>query len=141
MLLLDTNVILRIGLDDGTGLGDGRVSSSGADLAEDAVLRGQAGMSVVSYWEMGVLASKQRLPRLDVRVLRGRISRSGLAVIPLDEEIAVRAATLDDLDFPVDDPADRFITATAMALGADLLTTDAVLLEWDGPISTIDARA
>ncbi len=141
MLLLDTNVILRVGLDDGPGLGDGRVSSSGADLAEDAVLRGQAGMSVVSYWEMGVLASKQRLPNLDVHVLRARIARSGLAVIPLDEEIAVRAATLDDLDFPVDDPADRFISATAMVLGADLLTTDAILLEWVGPMSTVDARA
>ena len=98
-------------------------------------------MSVVSYWEMGVLASKQRLPSLDVHVLRARIARSGLAVIPLDEEIAVRATTLDDLDFPVDDPADRFISATAMVLGADLLTTDAILLEWDGPMSTVDARA
>ena len=110
-------------------------------MAEDAVWRGQAGMSVVSYWEMGVLASKRRLPRLDVRAVRGRIARSGLAVIPVDEEIAVRAATLDDLGFPVDDPADRFIAATAMVLEADLLTTDRVLLEWDGPMRTIDARA
>lgn len=141
MLLLDTNVILRVGLDDVAGLGDSRISSSGADLAEDAVLRGQAGMSVVSYWEMGVLASKQRLPNLDVRALRARIARTGLAVIPLDEEMAVRAATLDDLGFPADDPADRFISATAMVLEADLLTTDRVLLEWDGPMRTIDARA
>lgn len=80
------------------------------------------------------------IPGLDVRAIRARISHTGLLVIPVDEEITVRAAALDEHGFPEDDPADRFIVATAMAWGADLLTTDRTLLEWNGPLPTLDAR-
>ena len=141
MLVLDTNVILRIGLDGSSNPGEGSIGRSSTAMAEDAVLRGQAGMSVVSYWEMGVLAAKGRLPGLDIRAVRARISESGLLVISVDEEIAVRTAALDELGFPEDDPADRFIVATAMTWGADLLTTDRRLLAWDGPLRIIDARS
>lgn len=141
MLLLDTNVVLRVGLDDGSGPDDEKIGRSSTALAEEAVLSRQAGISVICYWEMGILAAKGRLPRLDVRAIRARISQSGLLVIPVDEEIAVRAAALDEIGFPEDDPADRFIVATAMAWGAELLTTDRRLLDWDGPLRTIDARS
>ena len=39
-----------------------------------------------------------------------------------------------------DDPADRLIVATAMGLGASLVTSDARLLAWRGPLVCIDAR-
>jgi predicted nucleic acid-binding protein len=35
---------------------------------------------------------------------------------------------------------DRFIAATAIKLGTPLVTSDARLLSWKGPLACIDAR-
>lgn len=45
----------------------------------------------------------------------------GIGVVPLDAGIALEAA---HLDLPHPDPADRFILATALRLGAVLVTKD-----------------
>ncbi len=42
--------------------------------------------------------------------------------IPVDNRIATRAVALED--FPHRDPADRMIVATALGLGATLVTAD-----------------
>jgi len=51
--------------------------------------------------------------------------------------IGIAANELQNLH---DDPADRLIVATALALGASLATSDARLLAWTGPLARIDAR-
>lgn len=61
----------------------------------------------------------------------------GFREVPLDGTIAVRAAGL--LDFH-QDPADRFIAATAAELDATLITADETLLEWRSKIRRQDAR-
>ncbi len=60
----------------------------------------------------------------------------GLAEIPLDGNITVRAGLLPDMH---GDPCDRLIVATALE-GHELVTADERLLEWPGPLSRIDAR-
>lgn len=72
----------------------------------------------------------------DARAFRESLLDSGLAEIPLDGEIGIRAGLLSDLH---GDPADRIIVATAQD-GHQLLTTDRRILAWDGPLDRVDAR-
>ncbi len=51
----------------------------------------------------------------------------GIGVVPLDAGMALEAAYLD---LPHPDPADRFILATALRLGAVLVTKDERLREY-----------
>jgi PIN domain nuclease of toxin-antitoxin system len=81
-------------------------------------------VSSISAWEVTLLVRKGRLTlRMPVEEW---IARSeGLAFVrfvPVDNRIAVRS---NSLAAPIhDDPADRMIVATALALGAGLVTKD-----------------
>ncbi len=94
--------------------------------------------SAASFWEVAVLAVKKRIS-LDRPVVQWRIDalRSGIEEVPLNGEIAVEAVMLPDLH---GDPGDRFIAATAIRMQASLVTSDARLLAWKGPLVCIDAR-
>lgn len=89
------------------------------------------GISVVSVWEAVTAMEKGRIlavasPEITVRAwLRG----NPFKVIPLDEEIAILSRTLP---FDHDDPADRFIAATAYHLMCPLASADSRLrrLTW-----------
>ncbi len=61
----------------------------------------------------------------------------GLREIPLDGGLAIAAVELDGLHA---DPADRWIAATARALGGTLMTADAQLLGWQGELERLDAN-
>ena len=61
----------------------------------------------------------------------------GIEVVPLDGELAIEAVALAGLH---PDPADRFIVATALKTEASLVTSDARLLSWKGPLARVDAR-
>lgn len=61
--------------------------------------------------------------------------RQGLTEIPVDGEISARAGSLSGLH---GDPADRIIVATAIG-GHRLVTADQRLLDWDGPLTRLDA--
>ena len=60
----------------------------------------------------------------------------GLAEIPVDGDIAIRANELTGLHA---DPADRLIVATALG-GHRLVTADKRILSWSGRLSRVDAR-
>ena len=60
----------------------------------------------------------------------------GLAEIPIDGNITVRAGLLPDMH---GDPADRLIVATALE-GHELITADERILGWPGTLSRMDAR-
>lgn len=61
----------------------------------------------------------------------------GLQEIPLDGAIGVTAAGLDDFHA---DPADRMIVATALRVGATLVTADERILGWRQDFSQQNAR-
>jgi len=80
-------------------------------------------LSSVSVWETVVAMQKGRVhttssPELTVRAW---LTQSSLRLIPLDHEIALLSRTLSFLH---EDPADRFIAATAYQLRCPLATAD-----------------
>jgi len=81
-------------------------------------------LSPVSTWESLVLARKGRLslmPSPAEWVLEA-LRRSALTAIPLSHAIALRSERLEGLDS--EDPADRFLVATALEHGLALVTAD-----------------
>ena len=62
--------------------------------------------------------------------------KQGLAEIPLDGNITVRAGLLPDIH---GDPCDRLIISTALE-GHELVTADERILRWPGQLSRIDVR-
>ncbi|MCS7069789.1 MAG: type II toxin-antitoxin system VapC family toxin [Meiothermus sp.] len=80
-------------------------------------------VSAISAWEVAVLARKGRLAFTSgVRHwLEDALRVPGIEVVPLDAYIALEA---DGLPLPHPDPADRFIVATALRLGAVLVSRD-----------------
>jgi len=71
-----------------------------------------------------------------VRLFSRRGILAGLLEIPIDGRIAFAACSLDGLHR---DPADRFITATALRRSATLVTADTRLLDWRGSLPRQDA--
>ena len=132
LILIDTHALIWLDQDD-TALGRGS-----RELADAALEDGTLAVSAISFWEIALLALKKRIAiSLDVRRWRLDLLGSGLVEIPIDGEIGLAAAHLDDLH---GDPADRFILATAQANGATLLTADRKLLDWPGQLARHDAR-
>ncbi|MFN3368057.1 MAG: type II toxin-antitoxin system VapC family toxin [Thermus sp.] len=80
-------------------------------------------ISAITPWEVAVLARKGRIVfSLDPRDwLETALRVQGIQVVPLDAQVAVKAAYLN---LPHPDPADRFILATALRLAAVLVTRD-----------------
>lgn len=81
-------------------------------------------VSSISAWEVALLVDKGRL-KLSIEV-GDWIARSEalpfVTFVPVDNRIAVRSV---ELPLPLhDDPADRIIVATAIILGAVLVTQD-----------------
>ena len=60
----------------------------------------------------------------------------GLAEIPIDGNITVRAGLLPDIH---GDPCDRLIVSTALE-GHELITADERILSWPGQLTRLDAR-
>lgn len=95
-------------------------------------------MSAVSFWEVAMLAAKERLALVRPAAgLRDELLASGLVEVPLSGDVAIAAAALDGFHA---DPADRFLVATAQALSATLLTADSRILDWPGRLKRHDAR-
>ena len=83
----------------------------------------QVVVSAISSWEVAYLAKRSRLilPLPIDAWLQAALDDSGITSLPLTAKIASRAANLTDIHR---DPADRFIIATAIEIGAMLLTLD-----------------
>jgi PIN domain nuclease of toxin-antitoxin system len=122
MILLDTHVAIWI-------VGDyRRVGTRSRKILEAALRAQQLAISAISFWEIALLKSKDRLElRGEPAELRNDLSASGVKELPLTGDIAIRAVELGGLHA---DPADRFILATAIAHDATLVTADDRLLRW-----------
>lgn len=118
MIVLDTHAwIWWIGDPDS-------LSPTARDLIKKEIDRTQVYLSSISAWEAALLVSRGRL-RLSMDI-ETWIQRSEalpfLKFVPVDNAIASRSVLLPE---PLhSDPADRIIIATALRLGALLVTKD-----------------
>lgn len=130
MIVLDTHVMLWL------RLGDGRLGPAARREIDRQWRDGKVGVSAISFWEVAMLKRKKRIvfPE-DVAFWRREQLEQGVVELPVDGEIGVRAADLDDFH---GDPADRIIVASAFS-GRSLVTGDERILCWPGPLNRIDA--
>jgi PIN domain nuclease of toxin-antitoxin system len=116
VIVLDTHILIWYALDD-ESLHHGlrrRMESAPARVF----------VPTICIWEAVLLADKGRIEFKggdSGAKVRGLIEQAGFVEAPLTGEIAVLSRTLK---FTHDDPADRFIGATAYAMGAKLATSD-----------------
>ena len=134
MILLDTHVLVW------ASLAPERLGNQASRRFEQAWAGGgqSVGVSAVSFWEVAMLVAKGRL-HLEQSPMQWRRTwlAAGLAEWPLSGAIGIGAVLLDGFHA---NPSDRWIVATALDLGAELLTADERLLAWSGPLTCVDAR-
>ena len=109
------------------------------DLIENTWRSDVVAVSAISFWETALLADRGRivLP-VPAEAWRLDLLQAGLREIAVDGRVALLATRLEGLHR---DPADRFIVATSLQLGAPLVTADRQILEWDGALPRQDATA
>ena len=132
MIMLDTHVL--VWLDEASS----RLGSTSIETIDTAFHSGLLMVSAISYWEVGMLISKDRIHLdMDLAVWHKDLLRQGLIEIPVTGEIGIRAAGFEHFH---GDPADRIIAATALQHSATLLTADERLLNSNLAIRRLDAR-
>jgi PIN domain nuclease of toxin-antitoxin system len=118
MIVLDTHALLW-------WVSDPTLLSRPAKKAIEAAVKSSAvHVSCISSWEIALLVERDRLRlSLDVRDWLYRCEALPfITFVPVNNAIGVESVRLRD--FPHSDPADRIIAATAMSLGAILVTKD-----------------
>ncbi len=135
-VLLDTHVWLW--LVNGDHAKFGRASSASLRRAGE---EGGLLLSVISVWEVAMLQARKRISlsiELEEFVERG-LGIPGLLLRELTPAIAIESTRLPGTFH--DDPADRFLVATARRSGAAIATNDARILSYarDGHVFALDA--
>ncbi len=106
------------------------LSKKAKRIIERAVVDNNVFISSISAWEVALLTSKKRL-LLSMEVADW-IKKSEMLpfvnFIPVDNSIAVKSVNLPQSFHS--DPADRIIIATAISLGASLITKDERILKY-----------
>jgi PIN domain nuclease of toxin-antitoxin system len=126
-LLLDTHLLLWAAGDPG------RLSSLARSLidAPDNELY----FSAASLWEIAIKRGIGRSDfQVDPRLLRRGLLDNGYIELPVRSEHAV---AIDSLPLIHKDPFDRMLVAQATAEGITLLTTDAVVAQYPGPVRAV----
>ena len=124
MILLDTHTWIWW-IDDTT-----RLSEKAKEAIDKAVIEGNVYISSISAWEIAMLVNKGRLKlKMDAATW---VSYSEalpyVTFVPVNNRIAVNSVAL-----PLHpDPADRLIVATALYLGATIVTKDSKVATYDG---------
>jgi len=119
-----------------------RLSREALLKIDQAAEAGRLYVSAISAWEIAMLVRKGRLvlPQDVASWIAASRRPPGARVASLTSSMALDSTTLSALS--THDPADRFIAATARALGARLVTCDSALLEYGvtGNVQTLDGR-
>jgi PIN domain nuclease of toxin-antitoxin system len=126
-LLLDTHILLWT------------ISESRRLSATARALIGDAGseitFSIVSLWEVAIKTARGRDDFVvDVGSLRRQLLDNGYAELAITGAHAVALAALPSLH---KDPFDRMLIAQAIVEGVTLLTADARLAKYPGPIRAV----
>ena len=88
--------------------------------------------SVASIWEVAIKRGLNRPDfQVDARMLRRGLIDNGYCELPILSEHVV---TIDALPLIHKDPFDRLLIAQAMVEGITLLTDDATLTQYSGPV-------
>ena len=125
LILLDTHVLLWL------RIGDARLGPLARREIDHAWHLGELAVSSISFWEIAMLKSKNRIDFPESLELWRRVQlEQGMVEIPVDGKIGLRAVGLRDFH---PDPADRLIVATALD-GHRLITADARILDWPGKL-------
>ncbi|MGZ5445664.1 MAG: type II toxin-antitoxin system VapC family toxin [Thermoanaerobaculia bacterium] len=91
--------------------------------------------SAASLWEIAIKRSLGREDfRVEPRLLRRGLLDNGYTELPITSEHAVGIDALPDLH---KDPFDRILLAQALAEGITLLTADAQLARYPGPVRKV----
>ena len=125
-ILLDTHLLLW------ATAAPGRLSPSAIAILEDP--RNEPHFSAASIWEIAIKNATGRDFSVDPAVLRSRLLRNGYTEIEIGSRHAISAAALPMIH---KDPFDRLLVAQAKAEGLTLLTVDATLAEYPGPVQLV----
>jgi PIN domain nuclease of toxin-antitoxin system len=88
--------------------------------------------SAASIWEIAIKSSLQKVDfQIDVRVLRRNLLDNGYIELPIESAHAVFIQSLPPIH---KDPFDRILVAQATEEGITLLTSDALVAQYPGPI-------
>ena len=130
MTLLDTHVILWL------RTGNERLGPLALHEIDQAWQSGELAVSSISFWEIAMLKSKNRINFPENLEHWRRVQlEQGMVEIPVNGKIGIRAVDL--ANFPLD-PADRLIVATALE-GHRLITADKRILGWSGKLERMAA--
>lgn len=125
-LLLDTHLLLWASLDPDK-LSDGAVAL--LEAADSELF-----FSAASLWEICIKSGLERADfKVDPRLLRRGLLDNGYRELPVTSEHAVAVFGLPPIH---KDPFDRILVAQATVEGITLLTADAILTQYPGPIRT-----
>ena len=109
-----------------------RVPRQVRDLIEDS--GNEVIFSAVSVWELAIKYSRGRGDLVDPRVFRSELLTLGYAELPVTSEHSLAILSLPLLH---NDPFHRILIAQAIAEGITLLTIDAIIAQYPGPIRRV----
>jgi PIN domain nuclease of toxin-antitoxin system len=126
-LLLDTQILLWAAGEPE------RLSASARTQLNDP--KNELLFSAASLWEITIKKSLGRADfRVEPRLLRRGLLDNGYTELPITSEHAVSVDALPDLH---KDPFDRILLAQALVEGVTLLTADAQLAQYPGPVRKV----
>ena len=126
-LLLDTHILLW------TIAESRRLSAEARDLIGDP--GSEITFSVVTLWEVAIKTARRRGDfHIDVGSLRRQLLDNRFAEVAVTGAHAVALAALPPVH---KDPFDRMLVAQALAEGVTLLTADATVARYPGPIRLV----
>ncbi|RLA38963.1 MAG: type II toxin-antitoxin system VapC family toxin [Gammaproteobacteria bacterium] len=109
-----------------------KLSTDTVAAIDHSASQGQLQLSVMSIWEISLLAAKESIhlgqPTTDW--VAKALSLKGLQLTQLTPEIAIESNQLPGNFHP--DPVDRMLVATARCMGFTLLTRDKAILKYAG---------
>jgi PIN domain nuclease of toxin-antitoxin system len=125
-LLLDTHLLIWA------------AAGVGLSATADALVRDEANVpmfSAASIWEVAIKAPLRRPDfGADPAILRRALLDNGYVELPVWSE---HAAAVAHLPLIHKDPFDRLLIAQAVSEGAVLLTSDAIIAKYPGPIRRV----
>jgi len=126
-LLLDTQILLWA-----AGQPE-RLSRAARKLLQDP--ENELLFSAASLWEVAIKRGLGREDfRVEPRLLRRGLLDNGYTELPISSQHAVSIDTLPPIH---KDPFDRLLLAQALTEGVTLLTSDAQLAEYSGPVRKV----
>lgn len=124
MIVLDTSALIRW-----TCVPE-KLSQKASKAIAEEIKQGEIFISSISVWEIYLLIKNRRIGFfIDSDSWLEKVeSLPFVKFVPVDNKIAILSVNLPD--FSHKDPADRIIIATALQLGATLITSDKKILKY-----------